>query len=91
MPEIETVFQSIYDENKAIHRVNIKSAAPITASQKERLQHGLEKVLEGKVIIGYDLNPDMISGIQLEHGDIQINNALKNKIDQLTDDMKGIF
>lgn len=79
-------------ENLAARRGEVKaeveSAADLSASQKKSLEESLSKTIGHPVAVTVKINKDLIGGMVVTLGSLQIDDSVKSKLDRLSLAMK---
>lgn len=66
---ISEAFGELIDEMKGLARVNVISALPVNEREHDYLHGRLEKWLKQSVQLSVEINPALLSGIQIRIGD----------------------
>ena len=82
-------FRNIFYRKKDICPVLVKTVAGLTESQKKKLLSAMEKYTGKKVVIDYQIKPEILGGLLVECDSKIIDDSIKGKIDRLTLLMKG--
>lgn len=80
LEEILNLFHSIWNEKKNIHTFEVNSAYPLTEDQKKRLTEKLEKIIQGKVILKFNLDPALIGGLKIRKENILYDGSIKGNL-----------
>ncbi len=89
LPEILDAYVRIYNAANNIAEVSVGSAVALTSGQKKRLKGVLEEKLRKKVVIKYQIKPELLGGLLIEYGSMMIDDSVKGKLDRLELLMKG--
>lgn len=76
-------FLTLYNEIKGIKNVSIVSAIPLTASVKAELNNSITKALSKEIILKESIDESLIGGFVLRIDDKQIDNSVKNHLNQI--------
>lgn len=88
-PSIIKDFQSLYYNANGITEVFVQTVKPLNENQNEKLHKNLEKFLDKKVVVSYEIKPDIIGGLKIAYGTYEIDDSIKGKLDYLESVMKG--
>jgi F-type H+-transporting ATPase subunit delta len=80
---IEAEYQRLADEAAGLSQARVRSASPLTAVQRERLQRALEQKSGGKVELVVELDPTLLGGAVAQLGDVVYDGSLKTQLQQL--------
>lgn len=67
----------------------IVSATPLTAAEKEQLEHAITRSTGGKLFC-YKLKPQLLCGIELHHGGHKLSWSLASHLDKLQRNLAGL-
>ncbi len=82
-------FVRLYYLKNNVVDVEVQTVKKLAASQDKKLKENLEKVLNKKVMVKYDLKPDLLGGLIIKFGSSMIDNSIKGKLNRLELIMKG--
>ena len=82
-------FVRLYYLKNNVVDVEVQTVKKLAASQDKKLKENLEKVLNKKVMVKYDLKPDLLGGLIIKFGSSIIDNSIKGKLNRLELIMKG--
>lgn len=82
-------FKHIYYKENGVCEINVESVQKLTSEQEKRLQQNLEKILEQKIVVNYNINPDILGGLVVQYGSVRIDDSLSGKLNRLEQIMKG--
>ncbi|MBO7097811.1 MAG: ATP synthase F1 subunit delta [Alphaproteobacteria bacterium] len=72
-----------------VAQVLIETAQPLSKAQEERLIKGLRIKLKQDVVLSYNINENILGGLILRIGSLEIDDSLAHKIKTLDNIMKG--
>jgi F-type H+-transporting ATPase subunit delta len=76
-------FLSLYNEVKGVQNVEISSAIPLSDNLKIQLSNSITKALSKEVILNESIDESLIGGFVLRIDDQQIDNSIKNHLNQV--------
>jgi len=90
LPDIARWYEALLDDQVGRARVAIRSAAPLTATEKGDLVE-LARRLTGRrdVVAATEIDPELIAGAVLDVGGTVYDGSLKTQLARLTKDMAG--
>lgn len=83
LPEIATLFEEQRADAEGRVDVSVKSAFPLDAAQRERLEQGLKRRFGRKVRLTVAVDPSLIGGIEIRAGDTVIDGSAHGRLEQL--------
>lgn len=82
-------FRQVYYAKRHISQVSVKTAVELTETQKDALAAAMEKYTGNKVVVKYQIKPEILGGLLVECGSVLIDDSVKGKLDRLELLMKG--
>lgn len=82
-------FKHIANQKAGIEEVLVKSVQPLSAEQEKKLSANLENMLGKKVLINYEISPEILGGLQIKFGSNMIDDTINSKLNRLEQIMKG--
>ncbi len=82
-------FRSLYYEKHNIEEVRVVTVKPLSKQQDEKLRNNLEKLLEKKVVVSYEIKPEILGGLIVSYGSDMVDDSISGKLKQLETVMKG--
>ena len=82
-------FRKIYYQKHGIEEVEVSSAKALSTAQDKKLKNVLEEMLSKKVIIKYQIQPELLGGLRIKYGSSMIDDTLAGKLNRLELVMKG--
>jgi F-type H+-transporting ATPase subunit delta len=82
-------YKNIFYRKKNICPVLVKTVAELSDAQKKKLTSAMEKYTGKKVVVDYQIRPELLGGLLIECDSKVIDDSIKGKIDRLTLLMKG--
>ena len=86
--DAKLTFLELYEDWKNIMKVTVKSAVPLTESEKERLTNKLEKVYKCSFCMDYVVDSSLIGGVVIETDDKIIDGSIRNRLQQVKEVIK---
>ena len=77
-----------YSKNN-IQEVLVESVKSLSSTQEQKLQLNLEKLINKKVVISYEIQPELIGGLRIKYASEMIDNSIASKLNHLENVMKG--
>lgn len=82
-PAIEEEFQNLRDEAEGRVRATVTTAIELSAHDRERVAAELSKRLQKEVHITAVVDPRVIGGLRLQHGDHVVDATVASRLEQL--------
>lgn len=82
-------FQHVWYRKNNIVEVDVQSVKSLSSAQNEKLIAGLEAMLSKKVVINYQIRPDVLGGLVIKFGSSMIDDSVRGKLNRLEIMMKG--
>ena len=89
LPQILEAFRHIFYEKHGIAEVEVGTVKELSAAQDEKLRANLEKMLSRKVVVKYEIKPELLGGLVIKFNSNMIDDSLKSKLNRLELVMKG--
>ena len=86
--EVEKTFVKLYDTSRGIERVEAITAVPMTDAQTLSLKEKLEAMTNKTVIIKNTVSPDILGGVKLRYGNVQLDTSLKTRLEKFEESLK---
>jgi F-type H+-transporting ATPase subunit delta len=80
---IEGEFLRLADAAAGVTQARVRSAAPLTAAQRERLQRALQQQVGGRVELALEIDPSLVAGAVAQVGDLVYDGSLSTQLRQL--------
>ena len=85
--EIHQSYQKLLDAEAGITRGVATSAKELTGEEKEEITSVIGKMTSKKVILNFDVNPNLIGSLVAQVGSLTIDDSLKTHLNRLEDDL----
>jgi len=89
LPEVSKVFVMLFHDYKGIVRADITSAVELSTSIKKEFEGIVAKATNKKVELATTVDESLLGGYVLRIGDNQIDESLKNKLNNLRRELKS--
>ena len=83
LPEIAAHFETLKAEVENIVDITVTSAAPISASQQERIAAAMRKRLGRDVTVTTEIDENLIGGAVIRAGDVVIDGSMRARLEGL--------
>ena len=87
--EILKEFVHIYHQKNNIIEVEVQSAQNLSSAQAKKLEAILEKNLNKKVLVSYQVKPEIIGGLKVKYGSNMVDDSILGKLNRIEQVMKG--
>jgi len=87
--DVQTAFETLYAKERGVQRAVARTAKPMDEAQRARIEGIIAKAVGGDVDLTTEVDPDLVSGIQLQIGSTLIDASLKAKLERMNTAMKG--
>lgn len=82
-------FKKIYNDKQNIAEVDVDTVIELSVQQDENLRQKLASIFKKKITINYHINPQILGGLIIRCGTVQIDSSVKHQLDSLEQLMKG--
>ncbi len=82
------LFLELFEASKNILNITVKSAVPLTDSEKERLKNKLETIYNCSLRMHYVTDATLIGGVAIETEDKIIDGSTRNRLQQVKEVIK---
>jgi F-type H+-transporting ATPase subunit delta len=87
LPEIAALFDGYKDEAEGVADVTITSAAPLDATQQQKLAAALSRRLGREVRLQCVIEPDLIGGAVVRSGDLVIDGSVRGRLERIAHEL----
>lgn len=90
--ELELILENfihLYYQKHNIAEIEVSSVKALNEMQDKKLSAQMEKMLGKKVVIKYNLNPELLGGLRIKYGSNMIDDSILGKLNRLEIMMKG--
>ena len=89
--EIVEQFKIVHDDHQNIRHVTAVTATKLNKKQQDLLEDNLKAALGASAIdLEAEVNPDVLGGILIRFGSTLVDDTIKNKLNRIGQNMKGI-
>ncbi len=89
LPEVSNVFVMLYHDHKGIVKAGVTTAVKISASIRKEFEEIVTKITGKKVAMETSVDESLIGGYILKVGDMQIDDSVKSKLNNLRRELKS--
>ncbi|MEL6753279.1 MAG: ATP synthase F1 subunit delta [Pseudomonadota bacterium] len=89
LPAAQRAFDQLYANQRGIKRAVARTAKPMTAAQREKLEAILAKAVGGEIELSEEVDEALIGGLQLRVGSTLVDASIAAKLDRMNSAMKG--
>ena len=83
LPEISSLFEKMYQDDKKIAKAVIESAFTISEVEKNQLEYILSKKFDKKILASIKINSALIGGIKIIIDDVVIDASVRGSLDKI--------
>ena len=88
--DIAEAFEKEVLNHNDVAQILIETVQPLSKNQHEKLVSGLKKKLKKEVHLSYKLNENLLGGLILHYGSLQIDDSVLHKLTAIENTMKGL-
>ena len=89
LKEILQEFIHLYHQKNNIIEVEVQSVQALSSVQLKKLETTLEKNLNKKVLVSYQIKPEILGGLKIKYGSNMIDDSILGKLNRIEQVMKG--
>lgn len=89
LPAAQRAFDMLYANQRGIKRAVARTAKPMTAAQREKLEAILAKAVGGEIELSEEVDERLIGGLQLRVGSTLVDASIAAKLERMNSAMKG--
>ncbi len=78
-------YQSLMDEKKNLHRVEVTLASEPMGDQLEKIKADITDAIKGEIKLSVNVDPEIIGGIVIKKGDLVVDNSVKTIMTRTVD------
>lgn len=83
LDEICARYQALLDEAEGIVRAEVRSALPVTDTQKTAIEEALTRATGGQVRCGYGTDPALVGGVTVRIGSAVFDGSVRGHLDAM--------
>jgi F-type H+-transporting ATPase subunit delta len=87
LPTIITAYEELYFQYTDRLAVTVRSAVPLEEQLRERLLQALHERTGKTIVPTFDVEPDLLGGVQLQIGDTVIDGTLRHALQRLRSEL----
>lgn len=87
--EILQGFKQVYYAQNGFVEVEVQSVKVLSTEQDKKLKINLENILNKKVVVNYEIKPELLGGLIVKYNSMMIDDSIKGKLNRLEIMMKG--
>jgi F-type H+-transporting ATPase subunit delta len=80
---IRAEYARLADDAAGVRKARVRSAAPLSDAQRERLQRALQAKVGGRIELDVELDPALVGGAVAQVGDLVFDGSLRTQLRQL--------
>lgn len=80
LPEIAAAFRALLDEKEGRARAQVTTAREVDRELMQLISQAIAGKIGRQIVIKHQVNPELIGGIVLRIGDIQVDGSIKNRL-----------
>jgi F-type H+-transporting ATPase subunit delta len=80
LPQIIAKYNELWEAYHGLHRVKVIVSQAIESAEVERLTAGIADAIKGQVRLEVVVNPSILGGIIIRHGNKVIDNSIRNRL-----------
>lgn len=88
LPAVYQMFENYVEEHQAIAEVQVISAQPLSADQKEKISAAMEKKLARKVKLNCNIDNSLIAGVIIRTDDFVIDGSSRGQLTRLANELQ---
>lgn len=80
---IQAEFERLADESEGLQRARVRSAAPLSDAQRERLRRALSGRVGAELELQVEEDPTLLGGVVAQVGDLVFDGSLRSQLERL--------
>ena len=88
--EIAEEYQQLLDAHRGIERADVFTAVPLDDDDKRKLEARLGAIVDKKVVIKQEVDPDLLGGIVARMGGKLLDGSVRSRLAALKDEISNI-
>jgi F-type H+-transporting ATPase subunit delta len=86
---VDREFRRLYNRREGIHEAEATSAAKLDAQEVNALRSRLEQMTGGKVELTFNVDPQLLGGVQVRLGDLLIDGSVRGRLERLRNKLES--
>jgi F-type H+-transporting ATPase subunit delta len=86
---VDREFRRLYNRREGIHEAVATSAAKLDAQEVNALRSRLEQMTGGKVELTFNVDPQLLGGVQVRLGDLLIDGSVRGRLERLRNKLES--
>jgi F-type H+-transporting ATPase subunit delta len=78
-------YQSLMDEKKNLHRIEVTLAKEPADNELEKIKADIADAIKGEIKLSVNIDPEIIGGIVIKKGDLVVDNSVKTILTRTVD------
>ena len=90
--ELEMILEAfvhLYYQKQNITEIAVDSAKKLSEAQSKKVLQMLEQKFGKKIVVNYQVNPELLGGLRVQYGSTMIDDSVLGKLNRLEMMMKG--
>lgn len=87
LEQVVLAYEAISDEAHGVTRGVVRSAAPLTAEDRRRVEETVNRVTKKKVILTFEEDPSLLGGMVTQVGGWTFDDSLKSHLNKLSEEL----
>lgn len=79
---IEQRYQTLSDEHKQLHRIEVTLAKPPSEAELEKLRSDIRDAMNAEIKLSVTVDPEIVGGIVIRKGDLMIDHSVRTILDR---------
>lgn len=75
-------YETLMDERKNLHRIEVTLAKAPTDSQLEQIKADIQAAIEAEIKLSVSVEPEIIGGIIIRRGDLMVDNSVRTILER---------
>jgi F-type H+-transporting ATPase subunit delta len=90
VPEIAARYKQMANEAAGRAHVVVRSAAPLSAEQRRRLEEGFSRATAKQVTVAVEIDPSLIGGVSAHVGGLVFDGSIRAQLAALEEELKRV-
>jgi F-type H+-transporting ATPase subunit delta len=83
LADVARQFRRLYNKRENIHEAIATSAAPLDKDEVAALRARLEQMTGGRIDLSFEVDPQLLGGVQDRLGDLHIDGSVRGRLERL--------